>query len=150
MAEERKFNVRIYGLLINETNEVLLSHERKGELKFTKFPGGGLDWGEGPLDCLHREFKEELGISLNAVSHFYTTDFYQQSAFDDRDQLLSIYYLVKSPMAHAIADGQETLDEEGTEDHFSWKKIDLLNVEDVTFPIDRHVVRLLKAQAVLP
>ena len=35
------FNVRVYGLLINDDNEVLLSDEREFGMDFIKFPGGG-------------------------------------------------------------------------------------------------------------
>jgi hypothetical protein len=32
------FNLRVYGLVINEQEEILLSDERRGGISFTKFP----------------------------------------------------------------------------------------------------------------
>src|SRR6478609_2076845 len=91
-----RFNIRVYGLLVNAEGAVLLSRERIGDIEFTKLPGGGMEFGEGTHECLIREFKEELGIDIEVTEHFYTTDFFQQSAFRSADQLISIYYKVKS------------------------------------------------------
>ena len=71
-----KFNVRVYGLLINECNEVLISDEQEYGMRFTKFPGGGLELGEGLTDGLKREFVEECQVEVEVLSHFYTTDFF--------------------------------------------------------------------------
>ena len=48
----KRFNIRVYGILINDRNELLVSDELIKGLQFTKFPGGGLEWGEGTMDCL--------------------------------------------------------------------------------------------------
>src|SRR5690554_7703301 len=96
------FNIRVYGILINEDNEVLLSDERRLGQKFTKFPGGGLELGEGIKDCLIREFKEELEIAIDVGTLFYLTDFYQKSAFGKNDQIISVYYFVLTDQIHDI------------------------------------------------
>ncbi|MBI3232490.1 MAG: NUDIX hydrolase, partial [Bacteroidetes bacterium] len=96
MTLPEKFNIRVYGLLYNEKNEILLSTENIDGYEFTKFPGGGLEFGEGTRECLIREFKEECGILVKVVDHIYTTDFFQPSAFNKKDQLISIYYRVTS------------------------------------------------------
>ena len=36
------FNIRVYGILINPSNEVLISDELINCKHYTKFPGGGL------------------------------------------------------------------------------------------------------------
>jgi 8-oxo-dGTP diphosphatase len=89
------FNVRVYGLLINDSNEVLISDEQEYGMQFTKFPGGGLEYGEGLTDGLKREFVEECNVEVEIISHFYTTDFFVKSAFND-SQIISVYYLVKN------------------------------------------------------
>src|SRR6478735_10288577 len=89
------FNVRVYGLLINEANEVLISDEQEYGFKFTKFPGGGLEYGEGLIEGLKREFVEECNTEVEVISHFYTTDFFVKSAFND-SQIISVYYNVKA------------------------------------------------------
>src|ERR1700712_2769712 len=90
-----KFNVRVYGLLINDNDEVLISDEQEYGMCFTKFPGGGLEYGEGLIDGLKREFIEECDTEIEVISHFYTTDFFIKSAFNDT-QVISVYYLVKN------------------------------------------------------
>ena len=46
-----------YGIILGRDGHLLLVDER-GELQL---PGGGIDPGEGPLQALHREVREETG-----------------------------------------------------------------------------------------
>jgi 8-oxo-dGTP diphosphatase len=85
-------SIRVYGILVNEKQQVLVSDEYIRGNYFTKFPGGGLEKGEGTRDCLKREFMEEMGLPVEVGNHIYTTDFYQQSAFNPAHQIVSIYY----------------------------------------------------------
>ncbi|MBS1763704.1 MAG: NUDIX domain-containing protein [Bacteroidetes bacterium] len=129
------FIIRVYGILINDKNEVLLSHEKEFGIEFTKFPGGGLEYGEGIRECLIREFMEETGQSVKVLEHFYTTDFFIASAFHEKGQLISIYFYVD-------ANGFKTPSNTDTQ-IFLWRPLNLLIPEDVTFPVDKHVVKLL-------
>ncbi len=143
------FNVRVYGLLINEHQEILLTDEQEQGYRFTKFPGGGLEFGEGLTDGLKREFIEECNTEVEIINHFYTTDFYVKSAFND-SQLISIYYLVKniSPLTFSIKTKAFDFDGTGVSlQSFRWKKLDELQATDVTFPIDQYVVDLIKNKA---
>lgn len=88
------FNIRVYGVLINDQKQVLVSDELVRGMYLTKFPGGGLELGEGTRDCLKREFMEELNLKIDTGDHIYTTDYFQQSAFNPDHQILSIYYYV--------------------------------------------------------
>ncbi|MGK2861855.1 MAG: NUDIX domain-containing protein, partial [Chitinophagaceae bacterium] len=90
------FTLRVYGILINEKKQVLVSDEYIRGHYYTKFPGGGLEFGEGTRDCLAREFKEEMDLAVEVTGHLYTTDFFQMSAFNPEQQIISIYYLVKA------------------------------------------------------
>ncbi|MEJ7778780.1 MAG: NUDIX domain-containing protein [Daejeonella sp.] len=141
-----KFNVRVYGLLINDSNEVLLSDEEESGFRFSKFPGGGLEYGEGLLDALKREFVEECNTEVEILEHFYTTDFFIQSVFND-SQIISVYYLV-SPVSELLLNFKNKIfdfDGEGELlQAFRWKNIKDLNIEDVTFPTDQKVIELLK------
>ena len=77
-----QYIVRVYGIVINGNQELLLSDEFQLNTKMTKFPGGGMDFGEGTIDCLRREFREECsGQEILNISHFYTTDFFKKLCF---------------------------------------------------------------------
>ena len=138
------FNVRVYGLLINSQNEVLLSDEREYGMKFTKFPGGGVELGEGLIEALKREFMEECYAEIEVLSHFYTTDFYEKSTFND-SQVLSVYYLVKEVFPLQLGFKTAVFDfDENQNQSFRWRKITDITEDDVTFKTDKAVVSLLK------
>ena len=133
------FNLRVYGIILNSKNEVLVSDERRHGISMTKFPGGGLMWGEGHKETLIREIKEEMNLDAEIGEFFYVNDFFQQSAYRENDQLFTFYYRVSKididaiPVsAHAIP-----LTEEG--EKFRWVPISDLNEDMFTFPIDKIV-----------
>lgn len=139
------FNVRVYGLLINDDQEILVSDEHEYGMNFTKFPGGGLEYGEGITDGLKREFIEECNIEVEVISHFYTTDFFVKSAFND-SQIISVYYLVKALTKLDVVIKNIPFDfggEGAVLQAFRWIKLANLQAEDFTFPIDQHVAKLL-------
>ncbi len=143
----KRFNVRVCGLLINQQQEILLSDEYRFGRHFTKFPGGGLEFGEGTVQCIEREAIEELGQEVEVLEHFYTTDFFQQSAFNPNDQVLMIYYKValKAPARFAVTTQAFAFDAVEDAQAFRWVKLAALTEDDLTFPIDKKVVRLLKS-----
>jgi 8-oxo-dGTP diphosphatase len=138
-----KFNIRVYGIFISEKEEVLVADEERFGMKFTKFPGGGLEFGEGITDCLKRECLEELGQEIEVLGHFYTTDFFQRSAFNESHQLISIYYLIKTvePFRATTGNGPKANNET-----FRWIPLDKLNAEDFRFPIDKKVAERLRRE----
>ena len=139
------FNVRVYGLLINDSNEVLISDEQEYGMRFTKFPGGGLEYGEGLTDGLKREFVEECNVEVEILSHFYTTDFFVKSAFND-SQIISVYYLVKNVTPLNLVFKTAVFDFDGEGDllqSFRWVKLSDLTADTCTFPIDQYVTDLL-------
>ncbi|MET4139477.1 NUDIX hydrolase [Pedobacter sp. UYP1] len=137
------FNVRVYGLLINADNQLLVSDEQSGGRSFSKFPGGGLEYGEGLIDALKREFMEECNAEIEVLSHFYTTDFYEKSSFND-SQIISIYYLVREVDALTMKFKTEALDfDPETLQSFRWIDLNELKESDVTFKTDKTVVKML-------
>lgn len=147
MISDKRYNVRVYALLLNEKDEVLISDERRNGVSFTKFPGGGLEWGEGTNDCLKRELQEELEIEVELDELFYVNDFFQKSAFRDTDQLFSFYYLVSLVSGVIVTHQHEVpLTIEG--EQFRWVKRSELSESLFTFPIDKIVAaRLLDRTA---
>ncbi len=143
---ENIFNVRVYGILVNEKQEVLVSDEYHFEKFITKFPGGGLQFGEGTIDCIKREMLEETGIEIEVISHFYTTDFFQLSAFNEKHQVISIYYLISMLKPFTFPVKEKPFDfalNEGAQS-FRWIPLSALRKEDFTFPIDQKVAELLR------
>ena len=59
----KRFNIRVYGLLLDQ-GRVLVSDEFIRGQRVTKFPGGGLELGEGTKDCLIRELREEMELNF--------------------------------------------------------------------------------------
>ena len=137
------FVIRVYGLIVNEKNEILLSDEFFHNTAMTKFPGGGLEFGEGPKDCLIRELIEECGQPAEIINHYYTTDFFQKALFFEDAQLVSIYYRarfidkVHFKISTVPFDFPEKIN--GAQS-FRWLPILNLKQDDVTFPIDKKVV----------
>jgi 8-oxo-dGTP pyrophosphatase MutT (NUDIX family) len=142
-----RFNIRVYGLFINGKNEILLADEKRFGMQMTKFPGGGLKPGEGTIDCLKREAIEEFGQEIEIINHFYTTDFFQKALFFENQQLISIYYLVRFIEKEQFRIVSKPFDFNSTEGEilsFRYVKIEDLEEEDLSFPIDRYVLQLLK------
>ena len=139
------FNIRVYGLLINEKNEVLVTDEYRFGKEMTKFPGGGMQFGEGTIECLLREFEEELNCQIEVLKHFYTTDFFQQSAFHKEHQLMSVYYFVKnvSPISSRISTAKYDFQKTEGAQSFRWISLSELSEDDFTFPIDKKVAGML-------
>ena len=139
------FNVRIYGILI-EKGHLLVSDEIHVGRMITKFPGGGLQFGEGTVDGLKREFMEELNLEVKILNHFYTADFFQPSAFDATQQVIGIYYLIESKLAGTITVEENKFtfaNENNGAQSFRWVDLNKLFPDEFTFPIDQNVAKML-------
>ncbi|QEC65945.1 NUDIX domain-containing protein [Panacibacter ginsenosidivorans] len=150
-----KFTIRVYGILTDENKRVLLSDEFIRGDYFTKFPGGGMELGEGTRDCLKREFKEETGLDVTIGEHIYTTDYFQPSAFNNKDQIVSIYYHAHANDMDALQnliikitpfefEANQINDPNGQSEVLRWIDWDIFTEEAVSLPIDKIVVRMLK------
>ena len=148
------FNLRVYGILINKQQQVLVSDEYIRGMFITKFPGGGLEFGEGTRDCLQREFMEEMNLKVKVTDHVYTTDFYQQSAFNPAHQIISIYYFAEAleavtvPLRTKIFDFDEQqlkmYEETGETETFRFVDWEDFSEQSVTLPIDKIVAGIIK------
>lgn len=142
-----RFTIRVYGIWINEKEEVLVSDERVAGQLITKFPGGGLEPGEGPADCVKREWQEELNVSIRIHSQFYFTDDFVESFLNDGRQVISLYYRVEvlEPIQAKIKtkpfDFEE--DREGAQ-AFRFIPLARISADDFSLPIDRKVGGLLR------
>ena len=151
-----QFNVRVYGILLTPERDILVADELIRGKFYTKFPGGGLEFGEGTRDCLKREFKEEMDLEVKVTDHLYTTDFFQMSAFKPDDQIISIYYFVEAlePIKVPIRSTEFEFDqaqmaiykERGETETFRYISLDKFSANSVTLPIDKVVAEMLKQQ----
>ena len=142
-----KFIIRVYGILINEKNQVLISDELIKGHKITKFPGGGLELGEGTIECIKREFVEETNNQIEVIEHFYTTDYMQVSAYNPEHQIISIYYLVKPVSNFEITTTEKIFDFKNDRDYaqkFRWMDLKSISEHDFTLAIDKTVGGMLK------
>lgn len=129
-----RFNVRVYGICLQD-GKMLVNEELIKGRQVIKFPGGGLELGEGTIDGLKREWKEELNLDIEVLRHYYTTDFFQQSAFNNT-QVISIYYLVK-------ADVSAELTNLVADERSYWMPLSELTETTFTLPIDAVVGKML-------
>lgn len=146
------FNVRVYGILLDPKKGLLVSDEFIRGNYVTKLPGGGLEFGEGTRDGLAREFMEEANIEVTVGDHFYTTDFFQISAFNLKDQIISIYYIVDTADTSIIQTKEKAFDflpeqvadSNGIAEHLRWMQLNEISEEVMTLPIDKVAIRMLK------
>lgn len=141
MSNVKRFNLRVYALLI-KGDKILLADESINGFQFTKFPGGGLELGEGLIDGLKRELIEEGNITIEDINHFYTTDFFQLSAFNKEDQIVSVYYKVKANIDWNEFESDQSLPGKQHNLRLYFKPINELQESDLTFPIDKLVMKI--------
>ena len=144
----RHFNLRVYGLILDGEGSLMLTDEFRMNRRMTKFPGGGMHFGEGTLDCLHREMIEEFGQDVEVIRHFYTTDFFQKALFFEDHQLISIYYLCRfaGPLRFRISEKPfDWAEDKDGNQCFRWVKIAGLDpAKTLSFPVDQHAAELLR------
>lgn len=137
-----RFNLRVYGVLVNQNQEILISKETYNGLSFTKFPGGGLCLGESLPDGLIREFKEECNLDIKVEKLLHVTDTLVPSAFDD-SQVIGVYYKVQALNSNLSDDLKvENYDEQNDSlQFFHWIPISKLSAEDFYFDMDQEAWR---------
>ena len=131
-----KINIRVYAIYLNEKNELMALDEGYAGEKLIKLPGGGLEFGEGTIECLHREFAEELNLKIEVLEHFYTQEDFLVSRFRENEQLLTIYYTVN------ILNLEELKIIDDSIENVKW--ISLHEENPLPLPIDKIVFQKLK------
>ena len=140
------FNLRSYGILI-EGGRVLLSKEWYPHYPdgMIKFPGGGVQLGEGPGQAVRREFMEELEMPISIEGVFHVPHGFLKSHFDNT-QVVAIYWKVKRLGSHIpLESPREILTDTGTpgRQKFMWIPLDEFKPEKMSFPFDKQVGQLL-------
>lgn len=132
------FNIRVYAICIKDNKIFTLTEGYAGTV-LTKLPGGGLEFGEGTIECIHREFEEELNLKVEILEHFYTQESFQTSLINDNKQIFCVYYLVK------ILNLEEMEIRIPKIEKVSWN--DLGSENPFTLPVDKIVFEKLKKVA---
>lgn len=130
-----KINIRIYACCIKDRKVLALYEEYAGEA-LLKLPGGGLEFGESVIECLHREFDEELNLKIKNIQHFYTQEDFLESKFRENEQLLTVYYTAD------LVDEDELIIRDPCIEKVEWISLDQEN--PFTLPIDALVFEKLK------
>lgn len=61
------YRISIKALILDDKKRFLLFREENGQWDL---PGGGLDYGETPQECLKRELKEEGGLEIISIKPY--------------------------------------------------------------------------------
>lgn len=138
-----KFNIRVYGVW-QKGNKILVSNENIDGFKMLKLPGGGLELGEGPTECVVREFAEELGVNVKIVRLLHTTSSFVQSAFRKNEQVIAIHYVVKCEDEIKSYNTVQTTNV-GRQNihHFEWRELNEELLSQFTFEMDREALKQL-------
>ncbi|SIS91884.1 NUDIX domain-containing protein [Kaistella chaponensis] len=131
-----KINVRVYATVLKDKKILSLHEEYVGEY-LLKFVGGGLEFGESIVECLHREFEEELNLKIKNLEHFYTQEDFLVSKFRDNEQLLTIYYLAE------IVDEDDLIIRDSCIEKVEWISLET-DENPFPLPVDKIVFDLLK------
>lgn len=133
-----KINVRVYATILKD-RKVLVLHEEYADSQLMKFPGGGLEFGESILECLHRELEEELNVKIKIIEHLYTQENFVVSRFREDEQLLTLYYSAE------IIDENDLLIRDSCIEKIDWISLDLQE-NPFPLPVDQIVFDLLKTK----
>ena len=124
-------HVGSYGVIIRDRKIALIKKARGGYKGLYDLPGGGIEHDETPVETLHRELMEEIGVSivkaelLDAVSKTFKWDV-NDKLIQDLHHIGILYTVeIEGNELKTDADGLDSLGGE-------WIDIDKVKEEDVS------------------
>lgn len=123
--KEDQFKLPVLAIIINDAKQVLLIQRHNPEHVYSHekwaFPGGGIEFGEHPVDTVIRETMEETGIVINPLSDAL---FVENHVFEDeRIHVVCLCYPAKYISGEIKIDKSEVKDAK-------WN-----NIEDIDYSI---------------
>lgn len=89
----------VLAVIANEKNEILLARRNEPALRYAhnkwEFIGGGIDFGEDPIDALKREVKEEAGVDVEVVRLLPKVITHIWDLENEQQQVLLLHYQCK-------------------------------------------------------
>ena len=152
-----RLNVRVY-MMVTRLDpstgkpQVLVSYERLPMGGVMKFPGGGLEWGEGTTACLRREALEELGQPVEVERLVHVSQRAHISSFDPNQQVLAVHYAAR-------LEGEVGFEDDGVLDdvfgkrvpmmhqRLGWRDVHSLETREFQFASDREAWDAWRVQA---
>ncbi|MED4287174.1 (deoxy)nucleoside triphosphate pyrophosphohydrolase [Priestia megaterium] len=79
---------KVVAAIIKEKDQILIAqrHSKDPLAGKWEFPGGKLERGETPAECLAREIREELRVEIEIKS------FYDDNVYDSKDQAIHLLF----------------------------------------------------------
>ncbi len=87
-----QIRIRVAGILVKDDRILLVRHEKNGK-SYWLLPGGGVEFGETVEQALIREFKEEVGFSIQVGKLVLVND---SIPSDRHRQVLNLYFVVSA------------------------------------------------------
>jgi 8-oxo-dGTP diphosphatase len=131
MVTPPTFPVRVYGLCIADGKVLVLEEIIRNEHIF-KLPGGGIEFGESPLQGLKRELLEELGLKIRSAELFFIPNEPVINYFNPGQQVMPVYFKVKMDRSNSRI--------KALEDHIHsihWFDLSEIDLSVLTFKSDR-------------
>jgi 8-oxo-dGTP diphosphatase len=72
-----RLRVRACGICVKDDSILLIKHQGISLQDFWSPPGGGVQFEERAVDCLTREFNEEVGLSIETGNFLFACEFIQ-------------------------------------------------------------------------
>jgi len=99
--EHTPIQIRCKGIILHE-NKVLVVRHTEASTYFA-FPGGHLEWGETPVECVKREIMEELGVEPVIGSLLYVNTFIQT----DGTHNIEFFFEIKNAFDYLDTSGND-------------------------------------------